>query len=376
MWPHHLAPAEKRVLDAVRRQPGMPRAALTALTGLAQQNVHRSVEALTEAGFLRLGEAEASGRGKPSPTVHLIPSALHTIGISLNSDAVVVALTDLSCKAVDSLVITDGADKRVSTLKAIDQAINTLLQRQDLPRRRIVGLGFGISGFKSGEPGCFVTPVPLNDWSGHNLKNEIETAFGFEAWVENNATTGAIGEAMVGAGLAHRTFAYLSFNYGFGGGIVIDGRAHDGGFGNAAELSRIYMEDQIESRPALGELVKRLQAHGVTVNRVSELAALYDPAWPGLEDWLDEITPQLDLIIRALAAIVDPTAIVFGGEAPSDLRSRMIQRCSINKLDRFGEPMPTPCLVNSTLNNDPAAFGASVIPLQLRVFGPINANRL
>ena len=85
----------------------------------------------------------------------------------------------------------------------------------------MIGAGFSVSGFKTGRAGTYVAPIPLSDWSNRDLGREIMAALGLPVCLENNATAGAIGEAMVGVGLEHDTFAYLSFNYGFGGGIVV-----------------------------------------------------------------------------------------------------------------------------------------------------------
>ena len=207
-------------------------------------------------------------------------------------------------------------------------------------------------------------PVPLSDWAHRDLHHELASVFDLPIWLENNATAGAIGEAMVGAGLMHETFAYLSFNYGFGCGLVNKGEVYLGGFGNAGEISRIYQPDQIAHRPAMGELLERLRANGINLCTIGALNRHYDPSWSVLEDWLDEVTPHLELALRALMAVFDPMAIVFGGEAPFDLRQRLIARCNIQLSDRLGVPVPGPQLLNSKVKSDPAAFGAALIPLK------------
>jgi hypothetical protein len=36
----------------------------------------------------------------------------------------------------------------------------------------------------------------------------------------------------------------------------------------------------------------------------------FDPAWPGVETWLERTRPALTAILSAAAAVVDPDAIV------------------------------------------------------------------
>ncbi len=362
-----LSRSERVILDTVRRHPGITRAALTAHTEVTQQSVHRQVDTLAARGLVTLSGGVARGRGKPSPGVTLVADARFALGVSVNTDAVQLVLSDLACREVARCDVDTDPGERAQTLADLARASAALMAQAGATRDRLLGVGFAVSGFRNGRPGQIVAPVPLSDWSNVDLRPDLAQALGVPAWLENNATSGAIGEAMVGAGLRHDSFAYLSFNYGFGGGIVSRGAALAGGFGNAGELSSLFTEAQMPHRPALGELMKRLRCHGVQVTRVSDLARRYDPDWPGVEEWLDEIAPQLNLVLRALRAIVDPCAIVFGGEAPPDLRARMIARCETRVLDRYGAPIPAPDLINSDQHSDPAAFGASLIPLRARM---------
>jgi len=308
-----ISRTERVILDTVRRHPGIARSVLTGHTDVTQQSVHRMVDALASRGLLQFTNGVVSGRGKPSPGLKLVPTALFSAGISVNTDAIQLALADLSCQVIEEVVVETDPTDRVRALADLRRRLDEMLGVHEVSRDRLIGVGFSISGFKSGRAGAFIAPVPLTDWSNRDLRAEIAETFDLPVWLENNATAGAIAEAMTGTGLVYDSFAYLSFNYGFGGGIVNGGKVLAGGFGNAGELGAIYTVEELEHRPALGELMKRLQAHGVGITTISELARYYDPAWPGIDDWIKEVAPQLNLIIRALRAIADPMAIVFGG---------------------------------------------------------------
>ena len=362
-----LTQTERQLLDLVRRNPGITRSALTGHTLVSQQTVHRSLDALHGLGLLAFTEAVKNGRGKPSPGVTLVPDAIFSVGISVNTDAVMLSLVNLTCdQRAEVRVDTDPTEMRRCLLD-VKAAYDDICHYHDAEADRVIGVGLAISGFKSGKEGHFTPPVPLSDWAHRDLHHVMASVFELPIWLENNATAGAIGEAMVGAGLAYETFAYLSFNYGFGCGLVSKGDVYLGGFGNAGEIGRIYRPDQIAHRPAMGELLERLRARGNHLETIGALNRHYDPSWSVLEEWLDEVTPQLELALRGLVAVFDPMAIVFGGEAPFDLRQRLIARCDIQQFDRLGVPVPGPQLLNSDVKSDPAAFGAALIPLKSEV---------
>ncbi|MBB3560306.1 putative NBD/HSP70 family sugar kinase [Rhizobium sp. BK512] len=51
----------------------------------------------------------------------------------------------------------------------------------------------------------------------------------------------------------------------------------------------------------------------------------FDPKWPGVAEWVEEITPAYNRLVNAIWAIYDPQAIVFGGQVPPGL-TQMLER--------------------------------------------------
>ena len=357
-------PSERTIIEAVRRSGGVSRSALTAHTELTQQSVHRLVDSLAERGVLRLADPIISGRGQPSPQIELRPAFAHGLGVSVNTDEIRVAYSDLACREIAHASVETDPTDRASAIGAIAETAAGLARRHGIARRSVIGAGIAMSGFRSGDGGKIVPPIPLESWGNRELAPEFIEALGLPVWIENNATAGAIGEAVGGAGLRYSIFAYLSINFGFGGGLIHEGRPLLGAFGNAGEVSTIYTPEQTPSRPALGELLKRLNARGIAVGSISELSARFDPDWPGVAEWIEEVRPQLDLIVRGLRAILDPAAIVFGGEAPRALREMLIEACDPVLVNRYGKTQPGPALICSDINGDPATYGGSILPLK------------
>lgn len=361
---------ERLILDIVRRHGPIARATITGHTNLTQQSVHRLIEGLLERGLLRTGAPLKGTRGQPSPTIELVPEAAYSLGISINTDSVVICIADFRCMVVVEEKLRMLPSDREMTLAALSLALDRLLADHGIPRERLLGLGFSMSGFFVSEDRAFNAPEPLRDWSLMDLKPILEEKFRLPVWLENNATTGAIGESLRGVGLWCQTFAYLSFNYGFGGGLILGGQPFYGFHGNAGEFSGIFNPDEADRRPALQYLIATLQKHGSEIDSIEALYQHFDPAWPGVEEWLERTMPQVDRLVASLIAVLDPQAIVFGGQLPRALGRMMIERVHMpsQREHRYGIGPQEAKLVLSETEGDSSALGATLLPLRLRYF--------
>ncbi|MFK0164041.1 ROK family protein [Rhizobium sp. NPDC090279] len=361
---------ERLILDIVRRQEPIPRATITGHTNLTQQSVHRLVEALMARGLLRAGAAHKGARGQPSPTIELARQTVYSVGISVNTDAATLSVADFGCDIVDQETVRGVLADRKATLAVLAEKLNVILTRHVIERESLIGLGFAMSGFFVGDDRRFNAPEPLRDWSLIDLQPELEDVFALPASLENNATTGAIGESLRGVGRWCQTFAYLSFNYGFGGGLVLEGRPYLGFHGNAGEFSVIYNPDEAPRRPALQYLMRILRENGVDIGSIEALKQDFDPSWPGVENWLSETMPMLDRLIATLTGVVDPQAIVFGGQLSPKLGQMMIDRAHVpsQRQHRYGAAPSGPRLVLSETQGDASAIGAALLPLKFRYF--------
>lgn len=361
---------ERLVLDIIRRFGPIARAAITGHTNLTQQSVHRLVEGLIGRGLLRLGAPLKGARGQPSPTIELAAEQVLSLGISINTDTAIICLADFRGEIIAETKLGFPPHDRRATLEAAAKARDDMLAAQMLPGDRLIGLGFSMSGFSVADERVFNAPEPLFDWSLIDLRPILEEIFKLPVWQENNATTGAIGESLVGVGRWCDTFAYLSFNYGFGGGLILNGQPFYGFHGNAGEMSGIFVDQEADRRPALQYLLKSLQDNGIVIDTVEALYERFDPAWPGVEDWLEATMPQVERLVVTLISIIDPQAIVFGGQLPPALGQMMIERCKkpFQRKHRYGVGPKEAQLVLAEAKGDAGAIGAALLPLKMRYF--------
>jgi predicted NBD/HSP70 family sugar kinase len=358
--------SERTVMSTVLRNMPIARADITKLTNLSQQSVHRIVDNLAERDLLRLDDPYISGRGKPSPRVKIETKRFISIGISIGTEEAKVCAMDLAGQPIhqDILKVDPGEPRKLIT--AFEAKIAQWLN-EELSQNQILGLGIAMQGHRVDRQGIFVAPSPLAKWANYPLAKEFSSHFELPVFAENNATCSATAEFYLGAGAGSdpHCLAYLSFNYGYGAGLFVERDAFLGGHGNAGEISTIFTPEQANKRPALGELVKRLNKASYSISNIRTLIESIEPSNPVISNWLDEIKPQLCLSIRALKAVADPNEIVFGGEAPSYLRERLVETAA----EAFkGQLTPNPILRVSDIPFDPAHIGAALLPLHKLIY--------
>ncbi|SEK66578.1 ROK family transcriptional regulator [Pacificibacter marinus] len=362
-----LSRSAAEIVEIARRHPQVARADIAKHTVLSQQSIHRITADLVARELLIAHDPIADGRGKPSPGVSLNGRGAHATCISINTDSVIVATIDFCGAVLASATLDVDPDDPNEVVKASHAEALKQGASLDLDANRFAGVGVSMHGFRLSRDGAFMTPPPLSNWVDLPVTPLFTPIFGPHVFAENNATLGAIAESWVGHGVTTATFGYLSFNHGFGGGIVHEGNPIFGANGNAGEIGTIYSAEIELNRPRLEGLIRALQTHGNDIQEIAQLDDAVRRNLPGLSEWLEEVMPQLDLIVRSLTAILDPEKIVFGGEAPRVLQKKLLERCAPRRPDRFGRTAPAPLLVPSLVKGDPALLGAGIQVFRKRI---------
>jgi len=363
-----LTHSQRRVLAELVRAAPPTRAELIQRISMAPQSAARLIDELVDRGLVILGDRVRRGRGQPSVEIRLAAEAALALGVSIMSDTVAVGLADLS----GELRATAQFSPRAMTFDAIAAGVaekaTELVPGTGLGSERLCGVGVSIAGQFTGAAGRLVTTGFLQDLMGRDLEREFAEALGLPAVVENDGAAAAVGELLAGAGRTHDSFAYLFFGAGLGGGVVVDGRPVRGAWGNAGEFSRVVRRSALESRPTLEALRRRLAMDGVTFTTVGEMLADFDPAWPAIDEWIDEGREPLLTMLAAISAVFDPPAIVFGGRLPAPLSERLIAAVEPAFAAEFGRSAPLPKLLPAEARGDAALHGAAMLPLHRTFF--------
>ncbi len=231
----------------------------------------------------------------------------------------------------DNLLIHD----RVSTPQNPEEAVGLIVQTA---RKcgSIAAIGIGAPGPLDAERGVILTPPNLPGWHGYSLAADIEAELGLPVRLENDASLGALGEAVYGSGRGMKSIFYLTISTGIGSGLIVDGTIHSGRNGMAGELWAFQPGNfnggadgptimDLASGPGLLRRARQRLASGresILNEENLDMKGFLGAALDGDVVALEILEEGRDAIAAMLVAVIEiaaPDAVVLGGGLCNDM---------------------------------------------------------
>lgn len=215
-------------------------------------------------------------------------------------------------------------------LKALAEAAEQALPPGTAP----AAVGIGVPGPLDRAAGIVEYSTNLG-WRHLPLASLVSERFGgIPTVIEDDANTGALGEAIAGAGRGADPFAYLPLGTGLGSGVVVAGQVVSGAHGAAGEIGHLAVHDREGPRCNCGRrncveawcsgigLARRARetwpaarlADGSAAPR--DAAAVFARARSGDADAVELVARAghaFAIGIAALLASLDPAVVSVGG---------------------------------------------------------------
>lgn len=329
--PHNLS----LILRLVHENGAQSRAALTERTGLNRSTIADLVGELVRRGLVDERVPDVAGRvGRPSPVV---TASARVVAIAVNPE---VDAIEMAAVGLDrSILMRERLPNETVPTPAVVAA--TIAERIAAWRQgpladvRIAAVGVAVPGLVRTSDGV-VRNAPHLGWSDVPLAELVGAATSCAAFVDNDATLGAIAEHRYGAGRGIDDIVYLNGGAsGIGGGLIVNGRPVAGAGGYAGEFG--------QNRPRISADADRRTADGVLEAEVSRRLLLDAVGLDAADDErlddelsesestavADEVTRQARVLAGALANavnVLNPALVVLGGflATIADLRSAQI----------------------------------------------------
>jgi len=363
------------VIEAIRTNGALSRAAIARLTALSSQTVSNIVEELEAAGLLKPEPTQKGTRGQPAVPYSIDPDGGYSIGLQLDHQLLVGVVTDLAGTIRARVEHNVDRPTPAEAMPLLAAMPTDLARSFRFDRTRLLGIGMAMPGPFDVFGLTSVGPTALPGWQDFPLATELEKMTGIAVTVENDATAAAIGERLYGVARNLSSFVYLFIGTGLGAGLFLDGHLYKGSRHNAGEVGHMVV------RP--GGLACGCGKRGCLERYVSLRAAYESLALPDLdhaspelleellargdsriEGWIATAAEPLRLAINVLELALDPETVVLGGFMPPAIIERLAEQL---------EPLPmsvstigertVPRVIIGAAGKDTSVLGAAALPI-------------
>jgi predicted NBD/HSP70 family sugar kinase len=363
------------VIEAIRTNGPLSRAALARLTALSTQTVSNIVEELEGSKLLKAGTPQKAARGQPVTPYSINPNGGYSVGLELERHHAVGVLTDLSGSVrarIERAVDRPTPGEAIPILAGIAADLQTSFR---FDRSRLLGVGIAMPGRYASEGVTSLSPVTLPGWQNFPVASELHRLVGVPVLVENDATAAAIGERLYGVARGLSSFVYLFLGGGIGAGMFLDGHLYKGSRNNAGEIGHMIAVPNgrlctcgkrgcLDQYVSLGTAYEHLGIRNPDNGSLEELDTLIENAGTSLDAWLDAAVEPMRQTIDFLELAFDPQTIVLGGSMPPSLLRRLALR-----LEPLPEPVnpsaerAIPRIMVGATGRDTAILGAAALPI-------------
>ena len=298
-------------------------------------------------------------------------------GVDLGGTTVKLAFFDETGKMKDKWEIpTVTADQGSRILPDIAGAVLQYMEKQQLSRGQILGLGIGVPG--PVRPDGVVDGCVNLGWGQVDVEKTLGDLTGLKVKAGNDASVAALGECWVGGGAGCKNLVFATLGTGLGGGIVIDGKVVSGAHGAGGEIGHITVEreeadacgcgrrgcaEQYCSATGIVRMAKKaLETGSSTLSGMENLTCkdVFDVAKAG--DVLacavtERLYQYMGQLLANISCVADPEVIVLGGG---------VSKAGQPLLDGVEKAYRASCFhatkttrfALATLGNDAGAYGA------------------
>jgi len=185
-------------------------------------------------------------------------------------------------------------------------------------------------------------------WNNYPLKQELAKKLGVPVWLENDAATAGLGEAMFGAGQDKKTVVYLTVSTGLGGTRIINGQIDSGSLGFEPGHHIIHENGLMCGCGARGHLEAYASGAGLKKQFGQEAHEIKDPTiWR-------QVAHYLAIGLNNVICFWSPDIIVLGGSLMKSLSIEVISEELVNLRPVFPHLPP---IVKAKLDDDSGLYG-------------------
>ncbi|MBI9033882.1 MAG: ROK family protein [Bacteroidales bacterium] len=202
-------------------------------------SVSKLLSELIEAKIVNEVGFGASIGGRRPNVYALIPTARYTVGVYIDRKEYMIAVFDLSKKVVGEIIkVRLDMENSLRYINEIHKSVNDHLEKQNIKRDKILGIGFSLPGLINSETGYSYTNLNITKGA---LADMLAEKFQMDVCIENDARVMALAEQLFGAAKDEKNAMCIIVGGGVGMGMIINGKLYQGDNGFAGEFGHIQL---------------------------------------------------------------------------------------------------------------------------------------
>jgi predicted NBD/HSP70 family sugar kinase len=354
----------RAVFGLIAENGPLSRVEIADSLSLSRPSVSRIVDGLLKSALVAEGNRIASKAGRRQTLLHVNADAGSVVGLDIRASRVRLMLADLQGAIVNRLDEPTNLSSAPALVTQIAAMIHRALNATPAAGP-LVSITAGVSAAWHPQRQQLYSAPNLAVLEGLDLKQALQQMFGEQVCiaVDNDINHAALGEFKFGAARGYLNFFYLSLGSGVGGGVVINGKLHQGTQGFAGEVGHLPVYHQGKQVP-----LEQVISHTALSNQLQQRDLAPD-VWSYLEKFTgtqsqvafaQEVAGYVATAITAVVTVFNPDLIVFGGSLGSRFSPLMPYVTAA-----IEQHIPvSPMLVTTALGHEASLLGAVVLATQ------------
>lgn len=271
------------VLDLLKEESPISRAAIAKLTELAKPTVSTIVDDLVSEGLVReigMGASRSSG-GRPPILLEFNERSQFLVGVAIGTRHTAIVLADARGAELARSELPTPRTSPADAFRRLATEIRRLLRSAAAPIGRLGAIGICVPGLVD-ETTSTCLLAPNIGWRDVPVRDLLARSFSVPIFVHNTSQAVAVAESIEGAGKDKGDIALLYASTGIGAGLLSDGRVYHGFHGLAGEIGHCTVPGAKErcscgkvgclETVASGPAIARAAERAIAAGRKSSLA--------------------------------------------------------------------------------------------------------